>query len=406
RATPSLDLPKKHINDLATATLYKKVEENEALTPMVVGTEAAVAARWVREWGGRGVKEKNMNQALNSDTVKDGVVPSATATYEINNGTQDENLGHVSSTAPTASEAHPASMSFATLLKRDSTSKSSNFHSLITSASNKADVVVPLESIRVISEWFVNTTYGFFLGKRVVYPVVANYVRNTWGKYELVKLGKSSYARALIEVRADVELKDNIVVAMPKLVGEGFYTCTVVLSMSENLPEHEKPSQTTRGVPVGPKVGFKPVKQVYRQVSKRNNVNTSGNKKKDGEPTIENMKSSSTSPIPIVEEIDKIERLIIDGKVTLVDDEGKPLTKVDSLGDHDSEDEVESVDNEMANFLASKKVGYGTNSLLEQWKKTYENDDYDFNPYDDNMYEGQDIPDKIQAICDNLNMKV
>ncbi|GKF20984.1 hypothetical protein Tco_0069622 [Tanacetum coccineum] len=80
---------------------------------------------------------------------------------------------------------------------------------------------------------------------------------------------------------------------------------------------------------------------------------------------------------PIVEKNDKTERLIIDEKVTLVDDEGKPLEKVDSSGDHDSEDEVESVDNEMANFLASKKVDYG-----------------------------QDIPDKIQSICDNLDIKV
>ncbi|GKB55616.1 putative reverse transcriptase domain-containing protein [Tanacetum coccineum] len=178
---------------------------------------------------------------------------------------------------------------------------------------------------KAISEQFANMAYGFFLGKCVAYPVVANYVRNTWGKYGLVKLmlnsstgiftfqfssmdgldailengpcfirnkplilkkwnsnvnllkedvgnvpvwvklhgvpvaafskdglssiatklgtplmldsyssdmriqswGRSSYARALIEVRADVELKDNTVVAMPKLVEEGFYMCNV-----------------------------------------------------------------------------------------------------------------------------------------------------------------------------------
>nr|GEX34741.1 hypothetical protein [Tanacetum cinerariifolium] len=80
----------------------------------------------------------------------------------------------------------------------------------------------------------------------------------------------------------------------------------------------------------------------------------------------------STSTTPIVEKIDKIKRLIIKGKVTIVDDEGKPLTKVDSSGDHDSEDEVASVDNDMTNFMASKK----------------------------------DIPDKIQDICNNLDMKV
>ncbi|GJR05303.1 hypothetical protein Tco_0207493 [Tanacetum coccineum] len=73
---------------------------------------------------------------------------------------------------------------------------------------------------------------------------------------------------------------------------------------------------------------------------------------------------------------------------------------------YDSEDEVASVDNEMTYFMVSKKVDYGTNSLLEQWKETYENDDYDFDLYDDDIYEGQDMPDKIQAICDNLDIKV
>ncbi|GKC52576.1 heat shock cognate 70 kDa protein-like protein [Tanacetum coccineum] len=79
-----------------------------------------------------------------------------------------------------------------------------------------------------------------------------------------------------------------------------------------------------------------------------------------------------------------------------------------------------SVDNDMSNFLAQRDVGYGTNSegrthigvghgtgytyfsLLEQWKDSYGNGEYDYDPYDDDMYEGQDIPDK----CDNLDIKV
>nr|GEV08095.1 ADP,ATP carrier protein 1, mitochondrial-like [Tanacetum cinerariifolium] len=44
----------------------------------------------------------------------------------------------------------------------------------------------------------------------------------------------------------------------------------------------------------------------------------------------------------------------------------EPLKNIDNSSDHDSEDEVEPVDNEMANFLVSKRVDYGTNSLLEQ----------------------------------------
>ncbi|GJV68755.1 hypothetical protein Tco_1484264 [Tanacetum coccineum] len=57
-----------------------------------------------------------------------------------------------------------------------------------------------------------------------------------------------------------------------------------------------------------------------------------------------NVRSNSTSTTPIVEKIDKLKRLIIDGKLTLVDDEGKPLEKVDYSGDHDGEDKVEPVD--------------------------------------------------------------
>ncbi|GKE62463.1 hypothetical protein Tco_1512830, partial [Tanacetum coccineum] len=62
-------------------------------------------------------------------------------------------------------------------------------------------------------------------------------------------------------------------------------------------------------------------------------------------------------------------------------------TRVDSSGDHDSDDEVASIDNDMTNFLASKDVGYGTNSLLEQWKESYGNGEYDYDPYNNDMYD-------------------
>ncbi|GKF95726.1 hypothetical protein Tco_0288461, partial [Tanacetum coccineum] len=70
-----------------------------------------------------------------------------------------------------------------------------------------------------------------------------------------------------------------------------------------------------------------------------------------------NVDASSPSTTPIVEKIDKIEKLIIEGKVTLVDDEGKQLEKVTSSCEYDSEYEFASVDNDLANLLA-KKDGY------------------------------------------------
>ncbi|GJV67293.1 putative reverse transcriptase domain-containing protein, partial [Tanacetum coccineum] len=71
----------------------------------------------------------------------------------------------------------------------------------------------------------------------------------------------------------------------------------------------------------------------------------------------------------------------------------------------DGEDEVEHDENETTNYLASKLKGFGYSpkSLLDQWRKTVVDNEYD--PYDDDMYKGQDIPNNIQTICDNLDIK-
>ncbi|GJT63385.1 retrotransposon protein, putative, ty1-copia subclass [Tanacetum coccineum] len=230
--------------------------------------------------------------------------------------------------------------------------------------------------------------------------------------------GRSSYARAMIELRADVELKDTIVVAMPKIAGEGFYTytirveyewkphrcvcCKVFGHIQEECPKNigsgeaknlKKPSQTPQGVPIGLKKGVEPTKEVSNSNpfdvlnSVENDVklgtnggisNLASNEVNSSGSSFWNVETSSTSTTPIV----------------------------DYPGDHDSEDEVESVDNDIARSMASERVGFGTKSLLKQWRDTYKNGDYDENPYDDDMYEGQDFPDKIQHICDNLDIRV
>ncbi|GJS09632.1 RNA-directed DNA polymerase, eukaryota, reverse transcriptase zinc-binding domain protein [Tanacetum coccineum] len=203
----------------------------------------------------------------------------------------------------------------------------------------------------------------------------------------------------------------------------------------------KKPSQTSRGVLVGPKMGFKPQKE-YRPVSKKPTASSSGNKKKCVEPTIEvsnsnpfkvfnsvdndveldtnanlvnkgvtlngssfmNVDNSSTGTTPILVKIRKFEELLTSGKAILVDEAGNPLKKVEFPSDYDSEDDVASVDNDMARSLASERVGFGTQILLEQWRDSYGNGDYEIDPYDDDMYKGQDLPQELQAICDSLDI--
>ncbi|GJS09197.1 hypothetical protein Tco_0365993 [Tanacetum coccineum] len=345
--------------------------------------------------GGRCVKEKQSliadkeKSGVEPSANKDGVTPSITVASRDTSSSREENsvkAGHDNLHDVNAEET-----------------PSVEFLHFIYTRGNGVDVVVPMESMRAISKRFANTAYGFFLGKRVAYPVVANYVRNTMGNYGLVKsmlnssTGIFSFQFSSME-GLDAMLENEDVGNVPvwvKLYGvpvtafseDGLsaiatklvYSFDAVTSYTrtnvhvvrflghvlDECPKNKdsnvvknikKPGQTHRGVSVGPKMGFQPAKQVYRQVSKKNNVSTSGRKKKDVEPTIK--------------------------------------------------DEVASVDNDMANFLASKDVGYGTNSLLEQWKESYGNEDYDYDPYDDDMYEGHDIPGKIQDICDNLDIKV
>ncbi|GKD54787.1 hypothetical protein Tco_1288174 [Tanacetum coccineum] len=116
--------------------------------------------------GGRVVKEKN--QVLVNDAAKGSandanvtmvhkVVSNDVNTHNVNSETPlESNKGaDVNSNAnvkPTVSASLPASVSFATLLKGDTSWKSMNFRTLVTPAGNGADVVVPLESIQAISE--------------------------------------------------------------------------------------------------------------------------------------------------------------------------------------------------------------------------------------------------------------
>ncbi|GKA22966.1 putative reverse transcriptase domain-containing protein [Tanacetum coccineum] len=205
--------------------------------------------------------------------------------------------------------------------------KKVNFWTLFTPRGNGIDVVVPVESIRAISERFANTAYGFFLGKAGGLPWLFSFqfssmeglnamlengpwfIHNNplilrkwhpdvnllkedvgtipvWVKLHGVPvmafsedgLSAISTKLAVIELRADVELKDNIVAAMPKITREGYYTC---IGETNNL---KKTSQTPKGILVGQKMGFKPTKQVFQPVSKKPTANASVNKKKNVEP--------------------------------------------------------------------------------------------------------------------------
>ncbi|GJV28713.1 retrotransposon protein, putative, ty1-copia subclass [Tanacetum coccineum] len=69
-----------------------------------------------------------------------------------------------------------------------------------------------------------------------------------------------------------------------------------------------------------------------------------------------NVDNSSTSTIPIIDKIMKFEELLTSGQAILMDEVDNTLKKVKFPSDYDSEDEVASVDNDMAHFLALERI--------------------------------------------------
>nr|GEY95222.1 hypothetical protein [Tanacetum cinerariifolium] len=95
-----------------------------------------------------------------------------------------------------------------------------------------------------VSSRFANTLYGYFIGKRLAFPLVENYVKNTKAYYVgfiqsnmcLSSWGRNTYARAMIEVSADEELKKSLVVAIPVRNGKGHTLATVDIEYEWTSP--------------------------------------------------------------------------------------------------------------------------------------------------------------------------
>ncbi|GKB06356.1 hypothetical protein Tco_0834589 [Tanacetum coccineum] len=177
--------------------------------------------------------------------------------------------------------------------------------------------------------------------------------------------GRSSYARVMIELRADVKLKDNIIMAMPKITREGHYLCNVRVEYEWKPPSNSNLFEVLNSVDNDVELG-----------TNGGTINLVNNEATSSGFSFMNIDNNSTRTTPIIDKIGKFEELLTSGKATLVDEAGNPLKKVEFSDDYDSEDEVASVNNDMARSMASESVGVGTQSLREQWRDSYGNGDY------------------------------
>nr|GEV48286.1 hypothetical protein [Tanacetum cinerariifolium] len=245
---------------------------------------------------------------------------------------------------------------------------------------NGVDVAVPLESIRannpfILKKWDPKVN----LIKEDVGSV------SVWVKLHGVPMtafsegGLSVIATKLvmIELRADVQLKDTILVTMPKLIGDGFYMCTICV-------EYEWKPHRCSCCKVGPNVGFKPVKQVYKHVSNKNSANTSGKMKRVEVPIKE---VSISNLFDALNFLDNDDDLGTNERNSNSAEKGSLHVAHGSSSNTHITYNIDKIARQIldasTSFKGGSDRGYGTNSLLKQWKEIKRDDDYD--PYDDDL---------------------
>nr|GEY25647.1 hypothetical protein [Tanacetum cinerariifolium] len=425
--------------------------------------------------GGRDVKEKEGLSANNDELNEALGTNHDTSTPKVVNEVGKDDVSEFFPPLSTTAGNAPGNSSYANITGKPN-EKKVNVYTLFTPGGNGIDVVVPVNSIRAISERFVNTAYGSSTGlfsfqlssldgldamlENGLWFIQNNplIVKNwhmdknllkedvstvpVWVKLHGVPVttfsedGLSAIATKL----ADVELKDNIVAVMPKITREAHYTCNVRVEYKRKPPRcsfckvfghiHEectkntgagekktvkKPSQISRGVPVGPKLGFKPQKE-YRSVLKKPNASSSGNKKNGVEATIE---VSNLNSFDVLNSVDNDEEFGTKKETNnLVNNEATSCGSYFMNIDNDEEfasntpigEKINKIERQIGEGISTSgkdesDKDYDTNSLLEKWKDSYpDNDDYD--PYDDDMYENHDLSENLQSICDDLDIMV
>ncbi|GJS26094.1 hypothetical protein Tco_0486714 [Tanacetum coccineum] len=123
---------------------------------------------------------------LNTEQQDDGLYQDANFT----NCSQQENPNHVSfKENPNSNLAGKGS--FTEVVNSEKPSKKSKFKILINSEHvENADFVLLLATLTAAQQRYTNSLVGYFAGKNVAFPLVQNYVTNTWGKFGFQKVIK------------------------------------------------------------------------------------------------------------------------------------------------------------------------------------------------------------------------
>ncbi|GJT46364.1 RNA-directed DNA polymerase, eukaryota [Tanacetum coccineum] len=331
-----------------------------------------------------------LNHNLGASTASDSASQAS--------GFVTSNVGNSLSPAGNA----PNSISFVTKVTGNTSQKTVNFRPLFTPARNGVDVHVPkesfgfkegMEAMLESSPWLIRNvplilkqwTPDANIMKEDVFNI------HVWVKFHDVPITAftedgASYARAMIELKADVDLRDTIVVTVPKFSGEGFTTsiinveyewahprcseCKVFGHFLDDCPkkivsDKSNNSKMSRQPARGPSVqtankATTPILNSFYALSTLVDEEEGGGNQ-----------TPSTNATRVVANINELEIQMLDGKLVLVDEHDKllemnvmneastrkPSTSMrDQLVESD-EDEVEFSDDETSRYMCSTGGG-------------------------------------------------
>lgn len=98
-------------------------------------------------------------------------------------------MGDNDKSSSVAGSQQAPTLSYASMFQTKNTFKSVNIFELRNEERVEgAHVKIPLKEINDVSARFAHTLYGYFIGKRLTFPIVENYVKNTWAKFGLERV--------------------------------------------------------------------------------------------------------------------------------------------------------------------------------------------------------------------------
>ncbi|GJW71995.1 zinc knuckle CX2CX4HX4C containing protein [Tanacetum coccineum] len=108
---------------------------------------------------------------------------------------KDENTTNVEDSIVHSVDINTKPMSYAgaTSGNTNQSSATSSFHHLVDEpVFDGVNISIPLKVVEKVSLRFEHTLYGYFIGKRMAFPVVEYYARSNWAKHGLKRIMMNS----------------------------------------------------------------------------------------------------------------------------------------------------------------------------------------------------------------------